>query len=396
MPASVSPDDRSSRRAFASGRLVAVRTVGGEIGAETARLTAEQRLGIWQHLQRNRRVEERLGLLYRTGKVVGGLYTSLGQEGISVGAAYALAPQDWVGPLIRNLGVMLVRGVRPREVFTQYCARGTSPTGGRDGNTHFGDLERRIVAPISHLGAIIPVMAGIALASRHKGEDAVAMTFIGDGGTSTGDFHEGLNLAAVLEVPLVLIVENNGYAYSTPTRRQTRPEDLVLKADGYGVPSEIVDGNDVLAVYDATKRAVDRARAGYGPVMLEMKTFRMKGHAEHDDAKYVPAALFEEWRQKDPIRRYDERLESEGILTKDERERRVAELKIEIDADAEFAVDSPEPQADFAFGRVYADDGGPGARPGPAWGPAGATRSRPPGAHGAIGPDGAGDTGGGR
>jgi len=373
--ASVSPGDRPSRRAFASGSLAAMRTVGGEVGAEAARLTREQKLEIWQHLQRNRMVEERLGLLYRTGKVVGGLYTSLGQEGISVGAAYALEPQDWVGPLIRNLGVMLVRGVRPREAFTQYCARATSPTGGRDGNTHFGDLERRIVAPISHLGAVIPVMAGIALASRYRGEDAVAMTFIGDGGTSTGDFHEGLNLAAVLDLPLVLVVENNGYAYSTPTRRQTRPEDLVVKADGYGVPAEVVDGNDVLAVYDATKRAVDRARAGDGPVMLEMKTFRMKGHAEHDDAKYVPKELFEEWRRKDPIHRYDELLESEGILTKAERDRRVAALKAEIDADAEFAVGSPEPQPDFAFGRVYADDGGPGPLSGPAWGPAGATRS---------------------
>ncbi|HMB69662.1 MAG TPA: thiamine pyrophosphate-dependent dehydrogenase E1 component subunit alpha, partial [bacterium] len=244
-----------------------------------------------------------------------------------------------------------------------------------DGNTHFGDLERRIVAPISHLGAIIPVMAGIALASKRRGEDSVAMTWIGDGGTSTGDFHEGLNLAAVLDVPLVLIVENNGYAYSTPVRGQTRVEDLVLKADGYGVPSEIVDGNDVLAVYDAAKRAVDRARAGEGPVLLEMKTFRMKGHAEHDDAKYVPPELFEEWRARDPLLRYDRVLEEQGILTSEERERRGAALKAEIDADADFAVESPPPEPDFAFGRVYADDPGPGALAGPASGPSGASRS---------------------
>ncbi len=366
--------DRPSKRALASGSLLSDRTVGGERGAEAARLTNEQKLEIWQHLQRNRMVEDRLGLLYRTGKVVGGLYTSLGQEGISVGTAYALQPQDWVGPLIRNLGVMLVRGVRPREAFTQYCARGTSPTGGRDGNTHFGDLERRIVAPISHLGAIIPVMAGVALASKMRGEDAVAMTYIGDGGSSTGDFHEGMNLAAVQNVPLVLVVENNGYAYSTPTRMQTRVEHLIVKADGYGIPGEIVDGNDVLAVYDATKRAVDRTRAGDGPVMLEMKTFRMKGHAEHDDAKYVPVELFEEWRSKDPLARYDAVLEEAGILTQQERDRRVAELKAEIDADADFAVASPEPEANFAFGRVYADDAGPGALDGPAYGPAGATR----------------------
>jgi TPP-dependent pyruvate/acetoin dehydrogenase alpha subunit len=269
---------------------------------------------------------------------------------------------------------MLTRGVRPREAFTQYLARATSPTGGRDGNTHFGDLSRRIVAPISHLGAVIPVMTGIALAAKRRGEKVVAMTWIGDGGTSTGDFHEGLNMAAVLNVPLVLIVENNGYAYSTPTSVQTRVPDLVAKADGYGVPAEVVDGNDVLAVYDATKRAVNRARAGGGPVMLEMKTFRMKGHAEHDDAKYVPPELFAEWREKDPLLRYDRVLEAEGILTREERDRRVAGIKAEIDADADFAVDSPLPDPTFAFGRVYADDAGAGVMPHEPWGPAGASR----------------------
>jgi TPP-dependent pyruvate/acetoin dehydrogenase alpha subunit len=351
------------KRGFASGGIQAVRTVGGRVGAHAEALSPERKLEIWQHLQRNRRVEERLGLLYRTGKVVGGLYTSLGQEGISVGSACALEPQDWVGPLIRNLGVMLVRGVRPREAFTQYLARATSPTGGRDGNTHFGDLARRIVAPISHLGAVIPVMGGVALAAKHRGEDAIAVTWIGDGGTSTGDFHEGVNLAAVLDVPLVVIVENNGYAYSTPTSAQTRVRDLATKADAYGIPSEIVDGNDVLAVYDATKRAADFARGGGGPALLEMKTFRMKGHAEHDDAKYVPPELFEEWKARDPLARYDRVLEAEGILTADERERRVAEVKAEIDADADFAVDSPMPDPEFAFGRVTADDGGAGTRP---------------------------------
>lgn len=354
--------DRASKRALASGSL-RTRSVGGEPGSERSKLTAERKLEIWEHLQHNRMVEERLGLLYRTGKVVGGLYRSLGQEGISVGTSYALESQDWVGPLIRNLGTMLVRGVRPREAFTQYLARATSPTGGRDGNTHFGDLERRLVAPISHLGAVIPVMAGIALAARMKGEDSVAMTYIGDGGTSTGDFHEGLNMAAVFRVPLVLVVENNGYAYSTPVRGQTLVRDLVVKADAYGIPGEIVDGNDVLAVYDAAKRAVDFARGGGGPVLLEMKTFRMRGHAEHDDAKYVPPGLFDEWKAKDPLTRYDAALEIEGILTTEERDSRVARLKEQIDADADFAVESPMPDPAFAAGRVYADDGGPAGSP---------------------------------
>ncbi len=368
------------KRGFASGNLQAVRTVGGEPGAHAAALTPELKLEIWQHLQRNRRVEERLDLLYKTGKVVGGMFGSLGQEGISVGTAYALEPHDWVGPLIRNLGVMLIRGVRPREAFTQYLARATSPTGGRDGNTHFGDLERRIVAPISHLGALIPVLGGVALASKMRGDDSIAMTWIGDGGSSTGEFHEGLNMAAMLEVPLVLILENNGWAYSTPTSRQSRLPDLAAKADAYGIPAETVDGNDVLAVYDATKRACDLARAGHGPAMLEMKTFRMQGHAAHDDAKYVPSELLEEWRERDPILRYEKLLEEEGILTAEEQSRRSAELKAEIDADADFALASPSPDPEFAFGRVRADDEGAGNRPAvggiaPRWlgdGPAGA------------------------
>ena len=236
----------------------------------------------------NRMLEERLGNLYRQGKVVGGLYSSRGQEATSVGSAYALEPQDFMGPLIRNLGSMLVRGVQPREVMMQYMAKGGSPTGGKDGNTHFGDLSRGLVAPISMLGALIPVMAGVALAGRMQGRDLVALTYIGDGGTSTGDFHEGLNLAAVLGVPLVVIAEHNGYAYSTPTSRQMRIQDIAARAAAYGIPGEIVDGNDVLAVHAVTKRAVERARAGGGPTLIESKTFRMKGHAEHDDAGYVP------------------------------------------------------------------------------------------------------------
>jgi TPP-dependent pyruvate/acetoin dehydrogenase alpha subunit len=343
---------------MASGRIRAVRTVPGEIGEHAGRLTPEQKLDLWGHLWRTRLVEERLTLLYRTGKVVGGLYRSLGQEGVAVGTAWALEPRDWIGPLIRDLGAMLVRGVRPREVFAQYLARATSPTGGRDGNTHFGDLSRRIVAPISHLGALIPVMGGVALAAKRRGEDAVAMTWIGDGGSSTGDFHEGLNMAAVLEVPLVVILENNGWAYSTPTHRQAKVADLVVRADAYGIPGEIVDGNDVLAVYDASRRACEHARGGGGPVLLEMKTFRMRGHAEHDDAAYVPSDQLEAWRERDPILRYDRILESEGVLTAEERERRVAELRREIDADADFAVDSPMPDPSFCLGRVYTGDGG--------------------------------------
>src|SRR5258707_5536861 len=184
----------------------------------------------------NRMVEERLGNLYRQGKVVGGLYSSRGQEATSVGCAYALAPQDVMGPLIGNLGAMLVRGVKPREVMMQYMAKSDSPTGGKDGNTHFGDLKRGLVAPISMLGAVIPVMAGVALAGRMQGKNLVALTFIGDGGTSTGDFHEGLNLAAGLRGPLGLIPGQNGSPHSKPTPPPMAIPGISAPAGAHGVP----------------------------------------------------------------------------------------------------------------------------------------------------------------
>jgi TPP-dependent pyruvate/acetoin dehydrogenase alpha subunit len=316
-------------------------------------LPRERQLELYHFLKLTRMVEDRLGNLYRQGKVVGGLYASRGQEATSVGSAYALEPQDVVGPLIRNLGSMLVRGVKPREVMMQYMAKSDSPTGGKDANTHFGDLARGLVAPISMLGAVIPVMAGIALAGRMQGRDLVALTYIGDGGTSTGDFHEGLNLAAVLNVPFVLIAENNGWAYSTPTSRQMRIRDIALRAAGYGIPGVIVDGNDVLAVYEVTKKAVERARAGGGPTLIEAKTFRMKGHAEHDDAGYVPKNLFDEWREKDPIARFERHLLGTGLATEGDLKDIVARIDEELNREVDSALASPMPPPERAFEGVY-------------------------------------------
>ena len=316
-------------------------------------LSRERQLELYHFLKLTRMVEDRLGNLYRQGKVVGGLYSSRGQEATSVGSAYALEPLDVMGPLIRNLGSMLVRGVKPREVMMQYMAKSDSPTGGKDANTHFGDLQRGLVAPISMLGAVIPVMTGIALAGKMQGRDLVALTYIGDGGTSTGDFHEGLNLAAVLNVPFVLIAENNGWAYSTPTSKQMRIRDIATRAAAYGIPGVIVDGNDVLAVYEATKRAVDRARAGGGPTLIETKTFRMKGHAEHDDAGYVPKHLFEEWREKDPIARFERHLLGNGIATEDDLKAIVARIDEELNREVDSALASPMPPPERAFEGVY-------------------------------------------
>ncbi len=318
-------------------------------------LPREAQLDLYRFMKLTRMTEDRLGNLYRQGKVVGGLYSSRGQEATSVGSAFALAPQDFAGPLIRNLGSMLVRGVKPREVMMQYMARSDSPTGGKDCNTHFGDISRGLVAPISMLGALIPVMAGVALAGRMQKKDLVAMTWIGDGGTSTGDFHEGLNLAAVLNLPFVLVAENNGWAYSTPTSRQMRIKDIVTRAAAYGIPGEAVDGNDVLAVHGATKRAVDRARQGGGPSLIEAKTFRMKGHAEHDDAGYVPQELFDEWRGKDPIDRFERHLRTQGVATEEELRQIVAGIDRELSREVDLALASPFPPAERTFEGVYAE-----------------------------------------
>jgi TPP-dependent pyruvate/acetoin dehydrogenase alpha subunit len=320
-------------------------------------LPAERQLELYRFLQLNRRLEDRLTNLYRQGKVVGGLYSSRGQEAVSVGTAYALGPRDVIGPLIRNLGALLVRGVAPREILTQYLARATSPTGGRDCNLHFGDLTRGIVSPISMLGALVPVMAGVALAAKYRGEDFVAMTWIGDGGTSTGDFHEGMNVAAALDVPLVVVGENNGYAYSTPTARQTRLRDLAQRAAAYGIPAAIADGNDVLAVYEATRAAVGRARSGGGPQFLEVKTFRMKGHAEHDDASYVPPEVVAAWRARDPIERFERHLVGSGLASSAHLAEIVEALDRELTADVDFALESPWPAPDSALGGAYEEGG---------------------------------------
>lgn len=331
----------------------------------TARLSRSQLLDLYRLMVLNRKVEERLGNLYRQGKVVGGLYSSLGQEGISIGSAYALEPGDKIGPMIRNLGAMLVKGIHPREVFCQYMAREGGPTFGRDCNLHFGDLERDLVAPISMLGALIPVMAGIALASKLRGEDRVTLTYIGDGGASTGDFHEGLNLAAVWKLPMILICENNGYAYSTPTSMQMANTRMVDRAKAYGIHGERIDGNDVIAVVHAVRRAVRRARSGDGPTLIEAMTFRMRGHAEHDDAGYVPGELFELWKERDPIERLADYLRANDLATDEELEAVVAPMKKQIDADTDAALASPMPRVDIASGGVFSEDPDPRRELGP-------------------------------
>jgi TPP-dependent pyruvate/acetoin dehydrogenase alpha subunit len=309
---------------------------------------------IYYYLRLNRRVDEQLAHLYRQGKVVGGVYSSLGQEAISVGTAYALEPEDFLGPMIRNAGAMLVRGYRPRDLFLQYMARKDGPTGGRDANTHFGDLRRGVIAPISMLGELVPVLAGVGLAAKIRKEKRVALTYVGDGATSTTQFHEGLNFAAVLKLPLVVIAENNGWAYSTPVEKQMAVRDIADRAKAYGIAGSIVDGNDVLEVYQATRQAAERGRRGGGPTLIEAKTMRMKGHAEHDDARYVPREMLEKWRRKDPIQRFEKYLAAKKLMTAKEKAEIEKRIESEIREDVAFAEGSPLPPPESAARPVWA------------------------------------------
>lgn len=319
-----------------------------------ARLTRTQYHDLYYYLRLNRRVDEQLTNLYRQGRVVGGVYSSLGQEAISVGTAYALGPDDFLGGMIRNVGAMLVRGFRPRDVFMQYMARRDGPTGGRDANTHFGDLRRGVLAPISVVGELVPVLAGVGLAAKIRHENRVGLTYVGDGATSTTPFHEGLNFAAVLKLPLVVVAENNGWAYSTPVEKQMANTNIVDRAQAYGIAGVVVDGNDIMEVYGATRQAVERANQGQGPTLIEARTMRMKGHAEHDDARYVPKDMIEKWRARDPILNYEKFLTRKKLMTPDEKAAIEARVEKVIREEVESAEASPFPAPEEAARPVWA------------------------------------------
>ena len=327
-------------------------------GRPSDALGAEQRLELYYYMRLTRSLEERLVNLYRQTKVVGGLFRSLGQEADAVGSAYALdrTKGDILSPLIRNLGSMLVQRAQPAEILRQYMAKGDSPTRGRELNIHYGDLERGFVGQISHLGDMVPVMAGVALSFKMRGEPRVVLVYVGDGATSTGAFHEGINFAAVQRLPMVVIVENNGYAYSTPLSRQTAVKELKDKAMAYGIPGVRADGNDVLAVYDVTKDAVERARAGGGVTLIELMTYRRKGHAEHDNQSYVPEGEGERWaRENDPLDRWEARLTGEFGVSAAELRAIDERIQREIDVATDDADAAPMPEPTDALVGVYAD-----------------------------------------
>ncbi|MBV8206629.1 MAG: thiamine pyrophosphate-dependent dehydrogenase E1 component subunit alpha [Acidobacteria bacterium] len=325
---------------------------------ESGYLTREKSIELYRWMLLNRRMEQTLETLYKQSKVVGGVYFGLGQEACSCASALALGDGDWFAPMIRNQGALLVRGFHPRDVMMQYMAKADSPTHGKDGTSHYGDIaQRNMVSPISMLGDLIPILTGVALGARLQGRNIAALTWIGDGGQSTGVTHEGLNFAAVQKLGLVLIVENNLWAYSTPTEMQFAIEDLAERAIGYGVPGMIVDGTDACQVFDATLEAVQRAHRGEGPTLIEAKMMRMKGHAIHDAAGYVPPEMLEFWRKRDPIARFEKHLLGKKWLTPAQNRELIAEVERQVDEDRTLAEASPMPDPAQAPKGVYCDPG---------------------------------------
>lgn len=322
------------------------------------KLKKEQRIDLLRYMLMNRLTEERLAILYRQGKVLGGLYLSRGQEATSVGTAYALEKGDVIAPMIRNTGSLLVRGITPRDIYLQYLGREESLTQGRENAHHMGDLKNLgIIAPISQLGKMISVLMGVALSFKLRGQPHVALNYIGEGGASTGDFHEAMNMAGVFKVPFILILENNQYAYSTPVERQTAAKKMSDRAIGYGIAGETIDGNDVEAVFNATRRAVERAREGEGPTLIECVTMRMQGHAQHDDARYVPKEMFKKWEERDPIKLYSDVLLKNGILTQKQLDKMTGEIRKQCEEDAAYALAAKLPEGSNALGRVYSEEG---------------------------------------
>ena len=327
-----------------------------------ATLSRAQRFEMYYYARLTRDIEERVSALHKQGKVIGAVYRSLGQEGESVATAYALDPNDALSPLTRNLGALMTMGVRPREMYLQYMGKGTSAARGRDLSNHFAHIPKpgrpgpTLIGPVSPLGAMVAVMGGIALAAKLTKRPLVGMVYIGDGGTSTGVFHEAMNFAAVKKLPMVVVAEDNKFAYSTPIREQMAVERIDQRAEAYGMPHTLVDGNDMIAVYEAAKHAVDRARSGGGPTLLGIDTMRMKGHAAHDDMRYVDPAVVVEWTRRDPIARYRRRLIDEGTATAAELDEIDAQAKAYADAEADLAEQEPAPDPDTVERGVFAPD----------------------------------------
>ena len=311
-------------------------------------LQLEDRVSLLRAMLLMRGIEERAMSLYRQGKVPGSFYDGYGQEAVSAGAAFAMAPEDRLCILHRDLAAHLIRGVSPARILSQYMGRAGGITRGRDGNVHFGDRMLGCVGMVSMLPDMMLVATGMAMAFKLRGERRCALTWFGDGSTSRGDFHEAMNWAGVQRLPVVFVLENNQYAYSTPVDKQFAV-DPVQRADAYGFTGVTVDGNDVEAMFEATRKARERAITGEGPTLIEAVTMRMHGHAAHDDMKYVPKEQVQEWRRRDPIERQEQRLRELGFDVDGLR----GEISAEIEAATEEALRGPMPAPDDVLDGVF-------------------------------------------
>jgi pyruvate dehydrogenase E1 component alpha subunit len=317
----------------------------------SGRLQPEDRVALLRHMLLMRAIEERAMNLYRHGKVPGSFYDGFGQEAVSVGAAFAMSAQDRLCILHRDLGAHLVRGVEPARILAQYMGRADGITRGRDGNVHFGDHTKGCVGMVSMLPDMMLVATGLAMAFKLREEKRVAITWFGDGSTSRGDFHEAMNWAGVQKLPVIFVLENNQYAYSTPVDQQFAVNPIE-RAAAYGFPGVSADGNDPEAMFEVTRLARERALSGEGPTLIEAVTMRMHGHAAHDDMKYVPNEKVEEWRAKDPIDRQVRRLDALGVDTQAVRD----EVRATIDAAVEEALKSPMPDGNTVLDGLFADE----------------------------------------
>lgn len=319
-------------------------------------LTRDQQLELFYWMALTRIFDENMVSLWKQGRGMGGTFSQRGHEAISVGAGYALAAGDVVAPMHRDLGTYLLRGMSPRRIFGNLLGRANGVSGGRDANLHgMGDMDLSIVGFISHLPHSLGVALGVAMSFTYRGEARAALTFTGDGGASAGLFHETLNMAAVFNAPLVVIVENNQYAYSTPLTQQMKVPDIAARAAGYGMPGVQVDGNDVEAVYAVVAQALERARQGDGPTLIEAVTMRMLGHAIHDGFEYVPRELLAEWELRDPVRLYREKLLAAGVVDTVELDEIVQRCEVEVADAIEFAESSPLPDPAGVEVGVYAE-----------------------------------------
>jgi TPP-dependent pyruvate/acetoin dehydrogenase alpha subunit len=334
-----------AREAEPVGSLSEIKEVG---------LDREDLLGVFRHLILTRGIEERGHILYKQGKIPGSFYTGRGNEAASVGVATAMGDDDVGTPLHRDMGVHVVRGVEPWRMFAQYMGKEDGPTKGKDGNVHMADSRLGLIAMVSHLPAMLPVAVGCALAFRIRDEKRVAVGWFGEGASARGDCHEAMNLAGVRRLPVVFVCDNNQWAYSTPTHLEYASETLAERAEAYGFDGVVVDGTDVLAVYREAKKAIEKAREGGGPTLLELLTLRMEGHAVHDDAFYVPKEMFEEWAKRDPLERFRAWLRENADFSDEEEDEIRGDVKKTLNDAIKRADESALPDVSTLVEGVYA------------------------------------------